>query len=741
MKILHIITSLRTGGAEHLLVDLLPRLRKLDFEVEVLLFDGTRTPFYVQLSDAGIPIHTLGQGRWAMHNPFIALRLWRFLRKHKFDIIHTHNTPCQLLTALVANHRKCRLITTEHNTSNRRRAWQWARPLDRWMYERYDKTIAISHQVRAALIEHLQWSDDTKRIVTIYNGIPLETFNGAPTKETKTDKHIYLLMVAAFRYQKDQPTVIRAMALLPDEFEIYFIGDGEKQHDCEELAQQLHIAHRVHFLGIRTDVSLWLRKSDIVIQSSHIDGFCLAAVEAMAAGRPVIVSDVPGLHEVVEGAGVLFPHGNAQALAQCIMELAGNDALRKEVAERCQKRAQRFSIERMVDGYAAVYRQEVRPHIVLATTVPNTMSDFWNGWLRRLKEDYDVTAISAPTPGLELIAQREGVATVGIAMARRIAPMKDLMALWQLIRCFRQLRPQMVHSMTPKAGLLCMMAAWCVRVPVRIHTFTGLVFPARHGLTRWVLQTTDRITCACATQVIPEGEGVKHDLLRYHITRKTMHVLGHGNVRGVDLQHYQRTPEVVAEAQALRQLYDIPDDAYVFLFVGRIVRDKGVCALIEAFNRLYQSHRTVYLMVVGRLEEELDPLDTATHQMMNSNPHVIVPGEQDDVRPWYAAAQALVHPSYREGFPNVVIEAGAMGLPCLVTDINGSREIILEGRNGTIVPPKDAEALLRVMEQWVLNTAIPQRLARKARGLVSNRYQQCYIRKCALRYYRSVLKA
>ena len=175
--------------------------------------------------------------------------------------------------------------------------------------------------------------------------------------------------------------------------------------------------------------------------------------------------------------------------------------------------------------------------IIRASTVPESLDTFCRGLLSELQQEcgYEVVAVSSPGDRLDTLAAREGVRTVAVPMERHISPLKDLKSLWRLLRVFRRERPAMVHSMTPKAGLLSMMAAWICRVPVRLHTFTGLVFPTATGLTQKILVFTDRLTCACATHIVPEGEGVRNDLTSYRITAKPLKVLGHGNVRGIDL--------------------------------------------------------------------------------------------------------------------------------------------------------------------------------------------------------------
>ena len=367
--------------------------------------------------------------------------------------------------------------------------------------------------------------------------------------------------------------------------------------------------------------------------------------------------------------------------------------------------------------------------IIRAATIGMSLNIFCKGLLSELREDgYEVVALASPDADLEELGKREGVRTIGVAMERHVSPLKDLVSLVRLTKVMMREKPDMVHSMTPKAGLLCMMAAWLARVPVRVHTFTGLVWPTATGLSRRVLMLTDKITCFCATHIIPEGEGVKQDLQRC-ITSKPMRVLGYGNVRGVDLDYWKRS-------NAARQ----EKNAFTFVFVGRIVRDKGVNELVSAFVRLHDECPSVRLILVGPTEDDLDPVLPRTHRLIKECDAIETMGSQKDVRPFYEQSDALVFPSYREGFPNVVIEAGAMDLPSIVTDINGSREIIVDGKNGCIIPPRDANALYEAMKWMVEHPQDVERMACNARLMVASRYEQGYVRQCLKDFYHGILK-
>lgn len=379
--------------------------------------------------------------------------------------------------------------------------------------------------------------------------------------------------------------------------------------------------------------------------------------------------------------------------------------------------------------------------IIRASTVPMSLESFLDGTFGTLMERYELVLVSSPDPELGALHKKYGMRTIGVPMERHISPVRDAVALLRLVRVFRQERPYMVHSMTPKAGLLCMVAAWLARVPRRVHTFTGLVWPTAVGMKRRVLMLTDWLTCACATHIIPEGEGVMHDL-QQHITKKPMKVLGYGNVRGVDMAYWDAA-KVHDDAVALRRQFFCDEDAFVFLFVGRLVGDKGLNELVEAFQRLQGQPgcQGARLVLVGRAEEELDPLRPETWSRIHQMPSVVEvgPAYGRGLLAWYAASDCFILPSYREGFPNTVLEAGAMGLPSIVTDINGSREIVEDGKSGMVIPSKDVDALYRAMKRMMGDSQLRRAMAEHARPMIASRFEQGFVRQCLLDFYEEIL--
>lgn len=376
--------------------------------------------------------------------------------------------------------------------------------------------------------------------------------------------------------------------------------------------------------------------------------------------------------------------------------------------------------------------------LIRTATVPISLDILLKGQLQFLNEAYEVIAVSGENEHLQNVRKREGVRTKDIEIQRNISPLKDLVSLYKLFVFFRKEKPQIVHSITPKAGLLSMTAAYFAGVPVRIHTFTGLIFPTRTGIMQKVLILMDKIMCQFATTVYPEGQGVKEDLQNFRITKKPLKVILNGNVNGIDINYFN--PQAVSDVvkSSLRQEIGISENDFIFVFIGRLVADKGINEAVSAFER-FKDDKTK-LLLVGPFEEA-DPLLETTLTAISGNKNIITVGFQQDVRPYLSISDALVFPSYREGFPNVVLQAGAMNLPSIVTNINGSREIIIEGKNGTIVPVKNEEALFYAMKKMYEDHNYREELKKKARQMITERYEQSKVWQAIQQEYNQLITA
>lgn len=357
MKILHVITSLQTGGAETLVVNLMPRFHALGHEVGVVVFNAVRTPLMERLVKEcpDCKLYKLGS---SYYNPWYIVKLWLIMRH--YDIVHTHNSSPQLFAAIANLLCKKIIVTTEHSTNNRKREkGGLLRLLDKWMYNHYDETICIS-EIAEQSLENYLGKDQKASVCTINNGVDVDFIHGAdPLSELKTNRFV-AVMVAGFREAKDQDTIIRAMALLPkDQYELWLVGDGVRRPELENLIKEENLEGQVKLLGLRTDVPHILKTADVVIMSSHWEGLSLSNIEGMAAGKPFIASDVNGLREVTKGYGILFPHEDAKTLAEIIKRLHDDSNYYKQVSDKCYERAKEFDISKMVEDYNNVYHSVI----------------------------------------------------------------------------------------------------------------------------------------------------------------------------------------------------------------------------------------------------------------------------------------------------------------------------------------------------------------------------------------------
>lgn len=347
MRVLHVISSLEIGGAQRLLSDLLPMQRQEEIDVSLLVLKEVDTNFREKIAFAGIPIISMNVQNY--RNPFHAVKLRRIMKD--YDIVHAHLVHALYLCSLAARGLKLCLVYTEHSTYNNRRGILFLRPIEKWIYSRYQKLISVSLQTQEELQNWLQSDDD--RFIVVNNGIDTKYFSFIHKKTIPNS----LIMVSRFSSSKDQETVIRAMQLLDKDITLRFVGDGETLEHCKQVAKECKVENRVHFLGARTDIAELMAESYIGIQSSKWEGFGLTAVEMMAVGLPVIATDVEGLKQVVEGAGVLFPVGDEVALSVIIKDIIGDKTRYARMSKMSKERAQRYDISLLIRAYSDAYMQ------------------------------------------------------------------------------------------------------------------------------------------------------------------------------------------------------------------------------------------------------------------------------------------------------------------------------------------------------------------------------------------------
>lgn len=375
-----------------------------------------------------------------------------------------------------------------------------------------------------------------------------------------------------------------------------------------------------------------------------------------------------------------------------------------------------------------------KPKFFITTTVPMTLP-FFSGQCKELNQTFDVCAVSSPGKELQPFAEQEGIRYKALRMEREISLLSDLISLFKWICLLMGERPRVVHANTPKASLLAMVAARLTCRPVRIYMCHGLRYQGCGGTKRKLLMWMERISCFCATRVVCVSQGVREQLAADGIcpARKSTVILS-GSANGVDTDHFN--PAAVDETP-VRERYGITDADWTFVFIGRMVRDKGVEELVEAATALHKEGKPVKLLMVGGRENKLDALSPRTEQLIAHSPFVIECGRQADVRPFIKAAKALVLPSYREGFGQVLVEANSLGVPVIATNIVGCKNAVAEGINGTLCEPRDSRSLHEAMARLMGNEELYRSIKAACREYTIRHFDRKTVGKAYTDFYRS----
>jgi len=380
--------------------------------------------------------------------------------------------------------------------------------------------------------------------------------------------------------------------------------------------------------------------------------------------------------------------------------------------------------------------------LIRITTVPQSLRGLLKGQLNYMSTNgFEVIGVSSPGEALNDVERNEGVKTVGIEMTRSITPIQDLKALVQLIQLFRKEKPLIVHTHTPKAGTVGMLAAKLAGVPHRLHTVAGMPLLVAKGKKRKLLDFVEKKTYYWATMVYPNSFGLYDIILENKYTTKDkLKVIGKGSSNGIDTSHFN--PDLISEQQKieLKKSLGIKPEDFVYVFVGRIVKDKGINELVQSFDLINKQNPNTKLILVGSFERHLDPLKLETEKIIDTNSNVLAVGYQTDVRPYFAIADVFTFPSYREGFPNVLMQSCAMGTASIATDINGCNEIVEDGFNGYIIPSQNQERLYEIMLFLFQNPEKRKEIANNSRKRIVENYERKYIWNEILKEYHSLIK-
>lgn len=384
---------------------------------------------------------------------------------------------------------------------------------------------------------------------------------------------------------------------------------------------------------------------------------------------------------------------------------------------------------------------ESKKKLVRITTVPLSLDKILDGQLSFMNNHYEVIAVSSEKEYLTRCAKNEGVRFKHIEMTRKITPIKDFISLIKLISFLKKERPLIIHSHTPKAGILAMLASKITNIPIRLHTVAGLPLMEEKGNKKKMLELIEKLTYSFSTFVFTNSNGLyKYIIDNNYVSKSKLKVIGNGSSNGVDVNYFSPTSVSEKEKEKLKLSLGILENDFTFVFVGRIVADKGINELINAFDTISFQNNAIKLLLVGEQESHLDPLNENTLKLISSNKNIIKTGFQKDIRPFLAVSDALVFPSYREGFPNVIMQAGAMELPVIATNINGCNEIIVNEKNGVLIELKNNGAIVKAMVRLIEDEAFYKNLKSNARSMIVSRFERKVICEKILYEYKEMEK-
>ncbi|MCH1547934.1 MAG: glycosyltransferase family 4 protein, partial [Flavobacteriaceae bacterium] len=356
------------------------------------------------------------------------------------------------------------------------------------------------------------------------------------------------------------------------------------------------------------------------------------------------------------------------------------------------------------------------------------------------KNGFDVTMISAGGEEIKEVIKNEECRHIILPLTRKITPIQDIKAVIKLLIYLKKEKPSIVHTHTPKAGIVGMLTSYLAGVPIRLHTVAGLPLMETRGLKRFILNFVEKLTYKCSTKVYPNSYGLKKIILKHRFTSQNkLKVIGNGSSNGIDTSYFDPKLFSIEENTALKTNLGIKKTDFVFIFVGRIVSDKGINELVEAFDKISLINENIKLLLVGPFEDDLDPLQKKTKLSINNNENIILAGYQNDVRSYFSISNCLVFPSYREGFPNVVMQAGAMKLPCIVSDINGCNEIIENNTNGLVIKVKSVNSIYNAMIKITSDKLLFNRLRLNSRDSIKIKYEREVYWGLLLKEYKYVL--
>ena len=376
--------------------------------------------------------------------------------------------------------------------------------------------------------------------------------------------------------------------------------------------------------------------------------------------------------------------------------------------------------------------------IIRVTTIPRSFLTLLKDQLNFINQDFDVIAVSSNEPELIKIKETQNVRVFPLNMTRIISPLRDIFSIYQMYKFLIVERPYIIHSHTPKAGLVSMIAGYFANIPNRVHTVAGMPLESRKGIKKKILFLVELLTYKFATNILPNSMDMYKFILKNNMTYKhKLEVIANGTSNGIDLEYFNINNIKPNIKSQLKNELKINQDDVVFLFIGRIVKDKGINELLEIFDSLSQKHNNIKLLLVGKFENKLNSISIRSKNIINLNKSIINCEFQDDIRPYLAISDSFIFPSYREGFPNVILQALSFNLPCISTDVNGVKEVIKDGLNSILIKKQDIHSLKKAILE-MLDKEYREILTHNCQKIDLSKYDRLYVQNYLLKFYKSL---
>lgn len=550
-----------------------------------------------------------------------------------------------------------------------------------------------------------------KAILIKSSGIDTRKFKSKLiTTEIRQSKPIVVLMIARAIWHKGIREYYAAADILKEKnINFFLIGDTDKGNpSCAD--ESFLNSGNVKWLGYKDNIQLEIEKCDIFVLPSYREGIPRTLLEAMSMSKPIVTTNAIGCREVVDDNvnGFLVPIQDSKILAKKILQLAEDDKLRNIMGIKGREKAlNEYDSKIIVNQYISIYNKfnlkNVKKNLCIVVSVSSTINSFMLTHISKLKEYYEVTVVVSDN----LISNSE-FKIENIKINRKIKIIEDIFSIYQLYNFFRKNRFDLVLSITPKAGLLTMLSSYFLKIKVRMHFFTGQVWVTKKGTFRYLLKLMDKIIVKASTIILIDSQSQKDFLIREKVILKQQGiVLNKGSISGVNLKKFKSD---ILLRKELRKNYNISSNDIVFIFLGRINKDKGILDIIQVFNKLFKNYSHIKLFIVGSDE------DNFKHHLefLLNNENVFKLDFTNTPEKLLNLSDVLILPSYREGFGTTVIEAAAMKIPTIGSNIYGLNDAIVDGETGVLHEVNNVDDMYEKYSYFIENKHLIKEFGRNA---------------------------